>query len=284
MSTKGDTKSSSDAVQQKAAAVSDLTKLTNEQLHQETLEARNKLFDRCVETHNYIADVLVPRCKAIIARYKMQGVAAKDRPNGMPTVEAYFKSIGLNYNNVRSWIRRKRLKTEMFQSKAQKKCAECCKVGGHAKWCSKYKSPTEHLTELEAKLIGKIWAGNDVVEALERSGNVDEALKAYKEQKPTFEQVKDYIQRPVKTLAENLRGLAAKKLATALCTEIRRLVDDSGNQENVRICDFSYDSAADCFAFRVEILSNQQSHQIGAEEVCVLPCAQPADALEGGGQ
>lgn len=284
MNTKGDTQSSSDAVQQKAAAVSDLTKLTNEQLHQETLEARNKLFDRCVDTHNYIADVLVPRCKAIIARYKMQGVAAKDRPNGMPTVEAYFKSIGLNYNNVRSWIRRNRLKTEMFQGKAQKKCTECCKVGGHTKWCSKYESSTEHLTELEAKLIGKIWAGNDVVEALERSGNVDEALKAYKEQKPTFEQVKDYIQRPVRTLAENLRGLDVKRLATALYAEIRRLIDDSDNQETVRIRDFGYDSAADCFAFRVEIRSNQPLQQIGAEQVYALPSAQPADALEGGAQ
>jgi hypothetical protein len=36
----------------------------------------------------------------------MQGVAAKDRPNGQPTVDSYFRSIGLNYSTVRSWFAR----------------------------------------------------------------------------------------------------------------------------------------------------------------------------------
>jgi hypothetical protein len=49
-----------------------------------------------------------------ISRYKMQGVAAKDRPNGKPTVAAYFRSIKLNYSTVRSWIHRKRLGTGLF--------------------------------------------------------------------------------------------------------------------------------------------------------------------------
>jgi hypothetical protein len=76
--------------------------LTPKQLHLETLEAREKFFEKCSGAEKYAIDVLVPYCEEIIRRYKMQGVAAKSRPNGKLTVDAYFKSINLNYSTVRS--------------------------------------------------------------------------------------------------------------------------------------------------------------------------------------
>src|ERR1039458_4796175 len=82
------------AMQQKSRRmISKYANLTPEQLHHETLNARNTLFEKCVEAEKYAIDVLVPYCEEIIRRYKMQGVAPKDRPNGKPTVDAYFKSI-----------------------------------------------------------------------------------------------------------------------------------------------------------------------------------------------
>src|SRR5437879_5028472 len=108
MSTSAIMKKSSVAMQQRVGTKVDYAKLTNAELHQEMLAARNTMFEKCLDTHKYAADVLAPACEAIIARYKMQGVAAKDRPNGKLTVEAYFKSIDLNYSTVRSWIHRKR--------------------------------------------------------------------------------------------------------------------------------------------------------------------------------
>jgi hypothetical protein len=72
----------------------------------------------CVGAETYAIDILRPYCEEIIARYKMPGVAEKNRPNGKPTVEAYFRSISLKYSTVRSWIRRKKLSTEMFIHRA----------------------------------------------------------------------------------------------------------------------------------------------------------------------
>ena len=110
-----DTKSASVALQQRSEdGAKKFAKLTPNQLHLQTLSARQVFVGMCVGAEAYAVDVLLPYCEEIIARFKMPGVGTKDRPNGKPTVEAYFKSIRLNYNTIRSWIRRKRLSTEMF--------------------------------------------------------------------------------------------------------------------------------------------------------------------------
>lgn len=105
------------ALQQKSqpqtVTVSRFAELNQDQLHQQMVAARAKLYDRCVDVATYTKDELLPLCEEIIARYKQPG--RKYRLNGMPTVEAYFKGIGLNYNNVRSWIHRRKLQTAMFE-------------------------------------------------------------------------------------------------------------------------------------------------------------------------
>ena len=142
----------------------------------------------------------VTRCKAWLP---------KDRPNGKPTVDAYFKSINLNYNTVRSWIYRKRLSTEMFRSKQSK---------------SRNKSGKEsHLTPLESKLLGTASAGHDLVKAIKNGGNVDAAIKDFEEQAPTPDRIGDYIERPVEVFRTEVG-----KLAIRLC----RLIDlNDGKQE-----------------------------------------------------
>jgi hypothetical protein len=56
--------------------------LPTDQLHQATLNARNALFEKCVETHKHAVDVLLPYCEEIIRRYKMQGVWRRIVPTG----------------------------------------------------------------------------------------------------------------------------------------------------------------------------------------------------------
>ena len=170
----------------------------------QTLNARNALLEKCAETHRHAVDVLLPYCEEIIRRYKMQGVAAKDRPNGKPTVDAYFKSIGLNYNNVRSWIHRKKLQTEMFQSNQGKS------------WNKSGETP--HLTHLEAKLLGTASAGHDLVKAIKHNGNVDAAIKDFEDHAPTPERIEEYIARKVAVVATEVG-----KLALRLC----KLIDES---------------------------------------------------------
>ena len=121
---------------------------TNEQLHAHMLAARNGLLLRCADTHNYVTQVVVPACEAIILRFKMPGVAAKHRPNGQPTVEAYFKSIDLKYTTVRSWFHRKKAYTELFDPAKPKP-----------------------LTQLEATSL-------ELVKVIREGGNVDEATTA----------------------------------------------------------------------------------------------------------
>lgn len=245
MSTSAIMKNSSVAAQQKVGTNVDYSTLTNTELHEEMLVARNMLFEKCLDTQRYAADVLVPACEAIIARYKMQGVAAKDRPNSKPTVEAYFNSIGLNYNTVRSWIHRKRLQTEMFQPQEP----STGKSG---------KDKVRHLTELEARLLGTASAGHDLVKALEQGGNVEAAAKEFLDHAPTPERIEEYIERPVSEAAHKLKGLASQKLARALSAEIARLVEESGNGKRVRICaegdePIRYDRESNGFVFTVMV-------------------------------
>lgn len=187
-----------------------LSNLTPEELHQGTLDARNIMFEKCVGAEKYAIDVLVPFCEEIIRRYKMQGVAAKDRPNGKPTVDAYFKSINLNYNTVRTWIHRKRVSTEIFQSRQSQSCNKNGK--------------TPHLTQLEAKLLGTASAGHDLVKAIKNGGNVDAAIKDFEEHAPTLDRIEEYIERPIKVVRTEV-----EKLAIRLC----RLIDlNNSNQED----------------------------------------------------
>jgi hypothetical protein len=105
------------AMQQKSqpqtVTVTRFAALNEDQLHRQMVAARDELYKRCVGVESCAKDELLPLCEEIIARYKQQG--RKYRLNGMPTVEAYFKGIELNYNTVRSWIRRKKLQAAMFQ-------------------------------------------------------------------------------------------------------------------------------------------------------------------------
>ena len=189
--------------------------LTTDQLHQETLKARETLFQKCIGAERYAVDVLLPLCEEIIKRYKMQGVAAKNRPNGKPTVDAYFKSIGLNYNNVRSWIHRKKLQTEMFRPTMLK--------SGNGRNTSE-KIPS--LTPLEARLIGTASAGHNLIKAIKHNGNVDEAIKEFEDHAPTPERLEEYIARKLATAATDV-----EKLALRLC----KLIDENDGTQTPQI-------------------------------------------------
>lgn len=239
-------KKNSVASQQKVDTKVEYAKFTNAELHREMVAVRNTLFSKCVDAQKYAAEVLIPACEAIIARYRMQGVAAKDRPNGKPTVEAYFKSIDLNYNTVRSWIHRKRLQTEMFRSGSRR-----------GKDCGR-KDRVPHLTQLEARLLGTASAGHDLVKAVKHGGNVDGAVKEFLAHAPSPERIEEYIERPVSDTAQKLKGLASGKLAKALSAEVARLVEESGNGKQVCISGhgkdpISYDPDGECFVFTVRV-------------------------------
>src|SRR5580700_2577598 len=120
MTNKAVTKVPSVAPQQRSGAIRGYAELTNNQLHKAMLEVRDEFFNRCVKTQAYGLDTVLSACEEIIARFKLPGVGEKNRPGGKPTVEAYFRSIHLNYSTVRGWIRKKRLSTEMFAPKKTK--------------------------------------------------------------------------------------------------------------------------------------------------------------------
>jgi len=206
------TKITSVATQQRSEnGVKKYAKLTTDQLHQQTLGARHVFFGMCVGAEAYAVDVLLPYCEEIIARHKMPGVGAKDRPNGKPTVKAYFRSINLNYNTVRSWIHRKRLTTEMFDVEGTTSTNKGGKV--------------PHLTHLEAELLGTASAGHDLVKAFKQGGNVDEAIKEFVKHAPAPERIEEYIERPVKVV-----GTEVEKLAVRLCKLIDKNDDKNGGK------------------------------------------------------
>lgn len=212
MSTKTNTKNGSVASQQKSCTEVQFPKLTNSQLHKKMLEVRSDLYNRCVETQDYAIHMLLPACIEVIARYKMQGVAAEDRPNSKPTVEAYFRSIRLNYNTVRSWIHRKRLSTEMFvPDKATSNNPD---------------GKVPHLTRLEARLLATASAANNLLLANKHGGNVEEEMKALERCGFTPHRVEEYIQRPVKVAATEV-----EKMAVRLC----KLIDKNDDKHGQRI-------------------------------------------------
>jgi hypothetical protein len=227
--------------------------LAPEQLHQETLDARNTFFNKCGGAEKYAMDVLVPYCEEIIRRYKMQGVAPNDRPNGKPTVDAYFKSINLNYNTVRSWIYRKRLSTEMFRSKQSKI------------WNKSGKE--SHLTQLESKLLGTASAGHDLVKAIKNGGNVDAAIRDFEEQAPTPDRIEEYIERPIGAFETEVG-----KLAIRLC----KLIGRNDGKEKKEIC-----------ALARKLLTKLEpgtGEQLTQPDNMTLPLPQPVDCLEGTAQ
>jgi hypothetical protein len=189
--------------------------LPPDQLHRQTLSAREALFGMCVDAKTYTYDVVLPYCEEIIARYRMPGVGAKDRPNGKPTVEAYFRSIKLRYSTVRSWLRRKNKKlsvTEIFEPE------KSTSTNPHGK--------VPHLTQLEARLLATAAAGHDLVKAFRQSGNVDEAIKEFEEHAPTPDRIEEYIvRRPVNVVATEL-----EKLAVRLCKLIDKKDDKHGQK------------------------------------------------------
>jgi hypothetical protein len=188
-------------MQQKTGqAVGKYSALTTDQLHQETLKARETFFEMCVGAERYAVDVLLPYCEEIIERYKMQGVAAKNRPNEKPTVESYFKSIKLNYSTVRSWIHRKKLQTEMFRPKM-------LKSGNDRNTNEKISS----LTRLEeAWLLGTATAGHDLVKAIKHKGNLDAAIKEFEDYAPARERIEEYIARQGAVAATEVEDLALR--------------------------------------------------------------------------
>jgi hypothetical protein len=179
--------------------------LTPEQLHLDMLHARDALYSKCVEAETYIIDVLLPYCEEVIERYRQPG-ASKNRIDGKPTVEAYFKSIDLNYNTVRSWIHRRKLQKAMFEQPKKKL------TGGKAE-----KPP--HLTQLEAKLLGTASAAHEVVKAVKQGGNVDAAIREFERNAPTPERIEEYVERPVRS-----DGVTqVEKLAIRIC----KLIDEN---------------------------------------------------------
>jgi hypothetical protein len=212
MTKQADTNNTPVALQQRFSdGVRKYAELTNKQLHTKMLEIRSDFFNRCVETQTYGVDILLPACEEIITRFRMPGMKAKNRPNGKPTVEAYFRSIKLNYNTVRSWIHRKRLSTEMFDLE---KTASNNKDG---------KVP--HLTQLEARLIGGVSAAHDLVKAIKQRGNVDEAIKEFEEHAPSPSQIEEYIEHPVGITA------VTEKLVIRLC----RMIDRNDSKQEQKI-------------------------------------------------
>lgn len=86
---------------------------TPEALHAAILEAKKAFEAAQDESESHAHEKLLPALDEAIRRYKQPGKGGEYRMNGCPTVKEYFKSIGLNYDTVRSWKSRaqKRLLT-----------------------------------------------------------------------------------------------------------------------------------------------------------------------------
>jgi hypothetical protein len=101
---------------------------TNEQLDADLDAALVGLVYRTADADHYLDRVVIPACHRMIQRFKMPGVAAKNRPRGMPTVQDYFWSVHhLSYNTVRSWFHRQgqRIVTErVFEQEKPKRLTE----------------------------------------------------------------------------------------------------------------------------------------------------------------
>jgi hypothetical protein len=216
MTKKADAKITSVALQHRSGSgVTKYAKLNPTQLHQQTLSAREALYGKCVDATNYTYDVVLPYCEEIIARYKMPGVGTKDRPNGKPTVEAYFKSIRLHYSTVRSWIHRKNKKLSVAEIFNPEKTDSKDKSG---------KVPT--ITQFEALLLGTASAGHYLANAIRQGRNLDDAVRDFEDHALTPERIDKYIQRPVKVATTEV-----EKMAVRLC----KLIDKNDDKDGQKI-------------------------------------------------
>jgi transposase-like protein len=81
----------------------DYSRHTDDELHRATVAGIATYTQKRETADVYAYDVLIPAINQIIERYRQPGRAAPYRLDGKPTVGEYFRSVGLNYNNVRSW-------------------------------------------------------------------------------------------------------------------------------------------------------------------------------------
>ena len=98
----------------------EISKMKDEDLHNAVVAARNVSLYLCAKAQAQARQRLIPLCEEMRKRFKRPGL--KNRPFGLPTVEDYFKVVGLNYNTVRSWCAREKwsdrekLKTAFFMT------------------------------------------------------------------------------------------------------------------------------------------------------------------------
>jgi hypothetical protein len=264
---KVDAKITSVALHQRSGCgVTKYAELNPTQLHQQTLKAREAFFKMCSGAEAYAVDVLLPYCDEIIARYKMPGVGAKDRPNGKPTVEAYFRSIKLNYNTVRSWIHRKRLTTEMFGAQKTNRNGKGGKV--------------PMMTHLEAILLGAASAGNDLADAIRQGRDLGEAVREFDDHALTPDRLEEYIRRSVKVATSEV-----EKMAVRLCN----LIDKNDDKHGQKILALARELLTKVEPITVQqVLAEENKRQQGEarkkmppqSEKTVVPSEQPTNGVE----
>ena len=97
-----------------------ISAMKDEDLHNAVVAARNVSLYLCAKAQAQARQRLIPLCEEMRKRFKRPGL--KNRPFGLPTVEDYFKSVGLNYSTVRGWCAREKygdrdkLKTAFFRT------------------------------------------------------------------------------------------------------------------------------------------------------------------------
>ena len=145
---------------------------TDEELHNATVSALAAYTQKREEVDAYAYDVLIPALNQIIQRYKQQGRATAYRLNGCPTVEEYFKSIGLNYSTVRSW-----------KSRAQQRLLQAATDEGTkpAPGRTSDRDPVPHFSRAERKaLIEGNHRAVEMVDALEAGRDAEHEITEFK--------------------------------------------------------------------------------------------------------
>jgi hypothetical protein len=154
-------------------STTDRAKLTNEEVHRGMVEACARYQSATIEVFQYTCNKLQLSLAELAAwateisdRFNIPGVAVKDRPNGQPTVHAYWRSIGYKPSTVRGWVHRYRKKflagkSEMWEmfgvseptdydllSEATHELAKVEREGGNVK------KAVEECVELAGPLLG----------------------------------------------------------------------------------------------------------------------------------
>ena len=191
---------------------------TDDQLHQATVAAAATYKKKRSDADNYAYDVFIPALNQIILRYKQQGRATPYRLNNCPTVDAYFKSIGLNYTTVRSW-----------KSRAQQRLLQAAADAGTKPAPNRGRDPVPHLNNaarralIEAshkavEIMAAVEAGRDVkneiaeFKAIMNAKRLDDILEAH-EQEPDYKGILAKILRFAKSMKPALPAQFVEKLA-----------------------------------------------------------------------